>query len=282
MKKSINAFILISLLISLVFAGCTESMMEISKTNAQPAKSIMIAGSGSNSAVTGELLKHFNQRYNQSIILLNSIGSNGGIKAVSKGAIQLGLTSRPMKDDEKGPGLKEIPYARIGIVFGVNKNVPDDEITTQDLIDIYSGRKNQWQNGQMIIVLSGDKGDSTHIALEKQVPGYGQTLADAFLNNRWQVIFSDEEEEDALLSIPSSFGFTDTAALTVRKLSIKPLKVDGVEPNINNVANGKYKFFKDLFFIYKDPLPGELQDFLDFVYSDEGQKIISQNGGIPL
>ena len=95
-------------------------------------------------------------------------------------------------------------------------------------------------------------------------------------------MFSDVEEADAIVNTLSSFGFTDAAAIQVKKLPVKALKVDGVEPNIDNLAKGKYKLYKDIYFVNKDGLPKEAQEFLDFVYSDEGKKIISRNGGVPL
>lgn len=281
MRKFLGTYALIGLLTSLVFVGCTGSTAKILPNN-ESAKESLVAGSGSNLAITGELIKEFNKKYSQSIKLPNSIGSSGGIQAVCEGAVHLGLTSRPLKDSEKKLGLKEIPYARIGIVLGVNMDVPDTGITSQDLADIYSGKKNKWKNGKTIVVLAREEGDSTNSALKKLVPGYQQALEDSYRKKRWQIMFSDGEEADAIINTLSSFGFTDTAAIQVKKLPIKALKVDGVEPNINNLAQGKYKLYKDLYFVYKDNLAKEPQEFLNFVYSDQGRKIISGNGGIPL
>lgn len=56
----------------------------------------------------------------------------------------MGLTSRALKEDEIKDGLKQIPYAQIGVVIGVNARVPQDSITEQELVDIYAGKKTTW------------------------------------------------------------------------------------------------------------------------------------------
>jgi len=51
---------------------------------------------------------------------------------------------------------------------------------------------------------------------------------------------------------------------------------------MDNIQNLSYPFNKNLYFAYKEPLSVQAEKFLDYVYSDEGQAIISNNGGLPL
>lgn len=74
----------------------------------------------------------------------------------------MGLISRPLKASELESGLKQMKYASIGIVFGVNPTVPDDNLQSKEIVDIYKGTKTTWSDGQMIIVLARETGDSSN------------------------------------------------------------------------------------------------------------------------
>ncbi|MHB1420444.1 MAG: substrate-binding domain-containing protein [Bacillota bacterium] len=278
-----RAVALICMVISLVLllADCSQEK-DITVQPHINKKMYMMAGSGSNLPITGQLVREYNLRLGKGIKIPNSVGSSGAVKAVLEGAIELGLTSTPLKEDEKANGLKELPYARIGIIIGVNQKVPDNNISPKDLVDIFKGTKSMWQNGAMIVVQSREEGDSSNRVLTKEIPGFGEALNDAYKNNRWQINYSDIDEVQAIVNTPYALGMSDTGALSIFALGLKPLNIDGVAPNLENVANGRYKYYKDLNFIYKEPLQAEAQMFIDYVFSDAGEIIIQANGGIPL
>ena len=282
MTKVFYGIIGVLLLITAFIFGCSNSDKEPETKNIPSSREFIIAGSGANLPITGKLIDRYNKKYGIKMQMPSSIGSSGGIKAVSEGAIDLGLASRLLQDEEMKSGLKQFPYARVGIVIGVNADVPDDNITYQDIVDIFGGKKNKWKNGKMIIVMSREKGDSTNQVLQEVVPGFKSVLEDSYKNARWQIYFTDSEEAEGIQKFSSSIGFTDTGALSVLSLKIKPLKVNGVIPSSANVVNGSYKLYKDFYFIYKEPIPERVARFMEFISSDEGQRIISSNGGIPL
>ncbi len=253
----------------------------VSKTQAK-VETLIIAGSGSNIPITGRLLEQYNKKFGEKFELSDSIGSSGAIKAVREGAIELGLISRPIKDEEKGEDLKQIAYAQIGVIIGVNPDVPDNDISYRELVEIYLGKKTSWQNGNMIVVLMREPGDSTNMLLEEKVPGFREVLKDSFKELRWQVYYTDEEETRGIAKTSSSIGFTDTGRFSVFKPNIKPLKVNGLAPTLQNVQSGRYSLFKTLYFVYKEPLSSRAKKFFDFVFSEEGMRIIETSGGIPI
>ena len=68
-----------------------------------------------------------------------SIGTRGAIKAVVDKAIPLGLISRSLKEEEKGLGITEVPYAQVAIVIAAHPRVTDENISTGELICCTSG-----------------------------------------------------------------------------------------------------------------------------------------------
>ncbi len=62
--------------------------------------------------------------------------------------------------------------------------------------------------------------------------------------------------------------------------TIKSLKIDGVEPTVENVKNGSYKVSRPFNIVTKDGLSEAAQDFINYIMSSEGQQIIEDNGYI--
>ncbi len=247
-----------------------------------PARPLSIAGSGSNIPLTQRLLDAYGLKKGQTPRIPPSIGTAGAITALQAGQLDLGLISRPLKDAELASGIRQRAYARIGIVLGVNPSVPDSSISSGELVSIYTGAKNAWQNGSMIIVLAREAGDSSNAVLEKSIPGFSQAYADSFAKKRWEVYYTDGEENDAIATTSDALGLTDTVAIVLFGKSIKALRFDGVEPSAKTLSDGTYPLRKDLFFAYREPLSDEARAFVDFTFSAEGRAIVSGLGALPV
>lgn len=64
--------------------------------------------------------------------------------------------------------------------------------------------------------------------------------------------------------------------------SVKALKIDGAQASVANINNGSYKVSRPFNIAVKDNLSEIAQDFLGYVFSAEGQKIIEKNKYIPV
>lgn len=59
--------------------------------------------------------------------------------------------------------------------------------------------------------------------------------------------------------------------------SVKAVKIDGAEATVANINNGSYKISRPFNIAVKEGLSPVAQDFVNFIISDEGQKIIAAN-----
>src|SRR6185369_13005443 len=212
---------------SVICLGIVLAVFGLVVENAS-AESIVLAGSGSNLPAIRLLVKAF-KRLHPGIHLEapTNIGSAGAIRAVSDGAVSIGLISRPLLGDEKNLGLTVAPYASTAVVIGVHPLVKDDEITFNELNSIYRGSKTTWKDGQKIIVLNREPGESSIYVLEENVPGFREVYADSIKTNRWSIILKDEGMNQKIETLPYSIGFSDMGAVTSQKLKIKTLKLNG-------------------------------------------------------
>lgn len=241
---------------------------------------LVFAGSGTNLPIIRKLAQAFQRSHpGITIEVPASIGSTSGIRAAADGAIAIGLISRPLKEPEKGLGLEIFTYAHTPLIIGVHPGVAEENISYADLIDIYRGKKRTWKDGKEIIVLTREPGDSTIEVMIKDVPGFRGVYEESQKSKRWATIMKDLEMNQMLAKTPNAIGFSDLGSLTIEQHRIKPLRVNGVAPTLRNAQEGKYPLLKPLMFVFhKEKLPPAAGEFLAFVRSKEGARLLKANG----
>lgn len=247
------------------------------------ATTLIFGGSGTNLPITRRLADAFVRAHPEIHVRVpESLGSAGGIQAAAEGAIALGLISRPLREREKGLGLTVVAYARTPVVLGVHPTVEEDSLTSRDLLEIYRGTKTRWRDGREIVVLTREPGDSGIEVLEQKIAGFREAYAESHRAKRWVTLFTDQQMHRALAGARSGLGLLDLGAITVERLRVKPLKLDGVAPTRENVLSGAYPLAKTLAFAFRsDTLPAGAKAFLEFVRSSAGRRVLEQYGYLP-
>jgi len=64
--------------------------------------------------------------------------------------------------------------------------------------------------------------------------------------------------------------------------SVKAVKLDGIEPNQENVKKGIYKVYRPLNIMTKGEPDGVVKEYIDYILSPEGQKIVKDKGFLPV
>ena len=133
---------------------------------------------------------------------------------------------------------------------------------------------------QPISVVSREDGSGTRGAFveltgveEKDADGNktDNTTADAIISNSTVIMMTTVSGDEYAIGYSSTGSLNDT---------VKALNVDGVEPTAQNIKDGKYSLSRP-FNIATKGTPGKLaQDFIDYILSEEGQKVVEDNGYI--
>lgn len=269
-----------------IIAFCSSALPVWSQTGIQQKhqQNLLFAGSGVNLGITRLLAEGFAKTHPDiKIDVPGSIGTKGAIAAITDGAIILGLVSQPLKEEEKVQGIVVLPYAQVAIVIGAHPTVPDQNVTSEELIEIFKGTKTKWKNGREIIVQARERSDSAFLVLQNNIPGFRKAYLESLQDKRWTLYFTDQDANQALATTPYAIGVTDLGMIATEHLQIKVLKINGIEPTPKNVLNGTYPLSRQLSFIYREEnLPEEAEEFLAFVFSDEGSNILKSNGYIPV
>ena len=143
-----------------------------------------------------------------------------------------------------------------------------------------TGSAGSSSKSQTITVVSREDGSGTRGAFielfgieEKDASGkkVDNTTDDATITNSTEVMMTTVAGDEAAI------GYTSLGALNS---SIKALKVDGAEATAANVKSGTYKISRPFNIATKGTVSEVTQDFINYILSEDGQKIVESNGYI--
>ena len=146
--------------------------------------------------------------------------------------------------------------------------------------DSKTGSAGSSSKSQTITVVSREDGSGTRGAFielfgieEKDASGkkVDNTTDDATITNSTEVMMTTVAGDEAAI------GYTSLGALNS---SIKALKVDGAEATAANVKSGTYKISRPFTIVTKGTVSEVAQDFINYILSEDGQKIVESNGYI--
>jgi phosphate transport system substrate-binding protein len=250
--------------------------------SASSKETITMTGTGASIGTMQLMAKYFQKKHpGVTVNVLPSIGSTGGIKAVKEDKIDIGLSFRPLKPEERSEKIIEEPYGRTAFIFGVQDSNPAKGFTLTEIEEIYAGKRKTWPDGTPIRLILRPASDGYTEYLAKITPGLKSASEKA---RSVPGVFVGNTAQDAAIKIektPGSFGTTSISLIAAEKRKIKALTVDGAAPTISNVSTGKYPYATTLSLVYKrDKYKGSLKDFIEFIYSRDGQKLLSDNGHV--
>ncbi len=216
-------------------------------------------------------------------------GSGVGISALINGTTDICMSSRAMKAPEKSKlrdryassGV-EIPVARDGLSVYVNSSNPMNEITLDQLRDVFLGKVTNWKelggSDARIIVYSRENSSGTYVFFKDNV------LAGRDFTPRAQTMPGTASVVNAVLKEKFGIGYGGAAyakGLKILKIK-KSADAAAVAPDKQTVTSGTYPLARPLFFYLKGKASGDIKTFVDWVLSDEGQAVVTKVGYYPL
>ncbi len=243
-----------------------------------PAR-IRIGGSGGAIATMQILGKTFTKTHpNVSVVVVPSLGSGGGIKAMLAGAIDLAISGRALKDTERAQGALATEYARTPFVFATGMRNSVSAITTHELVKIYTGETRTWPDGKPLRLVLRPEVESDTDIVKSLSPAMNQAVKTALAREGMIMAMTDQDSADNLENIPGAIGTTTLAQIISEQRALKPLTLNGATPGLAALGEGTYPYFKTLFMV-TGPKPNLVtQAFIAFVRSAEGRQILAKNG----
>lgn len=105
---------------------------------------ISVGGSTSVAPVMQKLADAYKTINPEVEIEIQQTGSGAGITSTIEGAVNLGMSSRELKDEELAKGVKGETIAMDGIAVIVNKANPTEDLTSEQIRQIFTGEVTEW------------------------------------------------------------------------------------------------------------------------------------------
>jgi phosphate transport system substrate-binding protein len=214
--------------------------------------------------------------------ILPSLGSSGAVKAVADGAIDLALTGRPLKADERAAGLVALPYARSPFVFAAGPRVGVAGITAEEAVRIYRGDLTTWPDGERIRLVLRPRTDVDTALVAALSPAMGAAMDAALAREGMLVAATNQDCHEILVRTPGSVGPSSLTQIVTEDPSLHALAWNGVEPTLENFAAGRYPLEKTLYAVLRTPPSPALRRFLTFLSSREARLVLREAGNLPV
>lgn len=222
-------------------------------------------------------------------------GSGTGIAALINGTVDIANASREIKDEEvasaqaNGIEPKEFVISRDAIAVIVNPENPIEQLTIQQVSDIFSGKYNNWRElggeDRPIVRLSRESNSGTHVYFLENVLRLGDKENKTLFAQNTLLLPSSEGIVSEVSDNPNAIGYDGLGYITP-DLKVIAIAEDSespfIIPSIETVNDGTYPIARDLYMYTAGEPTGVLKDYLNWIVSPEAQEIVSELGFVPI
>ena len=205
-------------------------------------------------------------------------GSGTGLSQVSSGAAQIG-NSDIFAEEKSGVDasqLVDFKVAVVGMAAVVNPNVTVTDLTTKQLVDIFTGKVTNWKEvggeNLKIVVVNRAAGSGTRATFKKFALGGAEEVK------------SMEEDANGTVRtiVKTTPGAISYLALSYIDSSVKALGLNGVAPTKDNIVTGRYAVWAYEHMYTKGQPTGAVKAFMDYMLSKDVQTtLVPKLGYIP-
>ena len=236
---------------------------------------ISLAGSTSMEKLCEAMSESFMETYPGVTVTVEYTGSGAGLESLASGSVDIGNSSRHLKDEEVAGGAVENVVAIDGIAVIVDPANSVSDIPADKLAAIYKGEITNWSelggNDEAIVVIGRESGSGTRDAFEellevKDACKYAQELD------------STGGVKAKVAATPGAIGYV---SLDVVDESIKTVSIDSVEPTEANIIAGDYLLSRPFVMATNGEISAQndlVKGWFDYISSDAGKDVIKSVG----
>jgi phosphate transport system substrate-binding protein len=243
---------------------------------------LRITGTGSALGMAAQLAPAF-ERANPGvkIRILPSLGSSGAVKAVAGGALDLGLSGRPLQPKEAAEGLTAVEVARTPYLFAVGPRSTATHLDAGALVRILRGELTTWPDGERVRLVLRPASDVDTTYLRSRSPALAAAMDLALTRPGMLMAATNQECDELVARTPGALGLSTLAQLRTEPRGLKALAWEGVEPSLATLADGTYPLWKPFYAVLPaSPSPASRR-FLAFLASPAGKRLLEEAGCQP-
>lgn len=284
------------LMLFLLLVGCNSHSSE-SPNEPNTTTSFYIENKGSDTIVNLALAwaEEYQSLNPEVSISVTGGGTGTGIAALINNTVDIANASRSIKPEEleaaiaNGTEPIEFIIARDAIAVIVNHNNPVNQLSLEQISDIYSGKINNWRevggDDRPIVRLSRETNSGTHVYFLEEVLRLGQENNKTLFSTDTLLLPSSEGITFEVRDNPNAIGYDGLGYVTAEVKVIAVSRDAGspyVLPSADTVNNGSYPIARDLYMYTAGNPEGAVETYLNWILSPDAQQIVSELGFVPI
>lgn len=281
-KAKLMPILAIGIAIAVLTAGCLSK-----NDNNQETKTIVVKGSDTMVILAQSWAEEYLTKNKSVKIAVTGGGSGTGIAALIDKNTDIAVSSREIKQDEidkaKANGVNpySIKVAFDGIAVIVHSSNKINNLTVEQLRGIFNGTIKNWKDvggeDKTIKVYSRESNSGTYLFFKEHVLKEGDYRADAMLMSGSSALVQAVSQDI------NGIGYTGVAyvlnAEGIKILSVaKDSTSSAYQPTKDNVLSNKYDLGRPLYCITNGKPTGAIKEYIRWILSEEGQKIVEEIG----
>lgn len=291
LKRGLSLIVLAALLIGLIFISGSK-LLAWDKDANNLSGYLQIKGSDTIVNLAQILAENYMEYRPKVAVAVTGGGSGTGIAALINNQIDIADASRAIKDKEitqaKERGIEPVSFVigMDGVSFIVNENNPIQELSMEQLGAIYRGEITNWKEvggADLAIKLYGRQSNSGTFAFVQEFVlsgDYSQNMMR--MNGNAQIVEAVKADKSGIGYVGVSY-VKDENGNEIDGLDVLAVKKDNASKaysplDIAAVKAGNYPVARPLFQITNGKPEGIVRDWLKYVLSEDGQKIVEAEG----
>lgn len=253
----------------------TEETTESSSADENLSGTVSMAGSTSMEKLANAVAESFMAKYPDVTVTAEFTGSSAGIEAVTAGSVDIGNSSRALKEEEKSAGVVENIVAIDGIAVVVDPANTVVDLTKDQLISIYKGETKNWSElggaDMPIVVVGREAGSGTRGAFEELLEIEDACAYANELDSTGAVIAK-------VGSTPGAIGY---ASLDAVNETVTAVALEGVAATVENIKAGNYFLSRPFVMATMGEISAQskaVQALFEYLASEEGKEVIKAVG----
>ena len=273
-----------AMMLAAVATGCGSSTSSAAASSESAAASsasglngtVATGGSTSMEKVMSALQEAYAEKEPDVTVTYDPTGSGAGITGATDKTLDIGLSSRKLKDGETGVTATTIALDGIAII--VNNANPVQDLTIDQIAKIATGEVTNWKDvggdDAPIVLIGREAGSGTRDGFESIVG----------VTDKCQYAQELTSTGAVITGVAANNGAIGYASLSALKDTVKAVTVEGIACTEETVLDGTYKIQRPFNFVTNDNVtPSDaVQSFIGFATSAEAADLIRAAGAVPM